>query len=153
MYGWVSSLFTWNYHNTINLLCVNICSVASVMSDSVALWTITHKTLLSTGLSRQEYWSELPCSSRRDLPNPGIELVSLNVSCIGKQIFFTTSTPWEARLLAQSPLIQTGIPRPSFDPIFFWSRNLQRNLIVLGNQSDFTVWHPLSITIWPKTTL
>ena len=73
MYGWVSSLFTWNYHNTINLLCVNICSVASVMSDSVALWTITHKTLLSTGLSRQEYWSELPCPPPWDPPDPGIK--------------------------------------------------------------------------------
>ena len=28
------------------------------------------------GLSRQEYWSGLPCSSPGDLPNPGIELRS-----------------------------------------------------------------------------
>ena len=25
------------------------------------------------GFSRQEYWNGLPCSSPRDLPNPGIE--------------------------------------------------------------------------------
>ena len=29
--------------------------------------------LCPRGLSRQEYWSELPCSPPGDLPNPGIE--------------------------------------------------------------------------------
>ena len=28
---------------------------------------------LSTGLSRQKYWSGLPCPPPGDLPNPGIE--------------------------------------------------------------------------------
>ena len=74
MYGWVSSLFTQNYHNTINLSCVSMCSVTSVVSDSVALWTITHKTLLSTGLSRQEYWSGLPCPPPWDLLTQGSNL-------------------------------------------------------------------------------
>ena len=32
---------------------------------------------LSTGFSRQEYWSGLPYSLPVDLPNPGIELASL----------------------------------------------------------------------------
>ena len=32
---------------------------------------------LSTGFSRQEYWSGLPCPSPGDLPDPGIELASL----------------------------------------------------------------------------
>ena len=29
------------------------------------------------GFSRQEYWSGLPCTSPGDLPDPGIELLSL----------------------------------------------------------------------------
>jgi len=29
------------------------------------------------GFSRQEYWSGLPCPPPGDLPNPGIEAVSL----------------------------------------------------------------------------
>ena len=37
------------------------------------LWTIAHQAPLSTGFSRQEYWSGLPFPSPGDLPNPGIE--------------------------------------------------------------------------------
>ena len=36
-------------------------------------WTIAHQDPLSLGFSRQEYWSELPFPSPRDLPDPGIE--------------------------------------------------------------------------------
>ena len=35
------------------------------------------QALLSMGFFRQEYWNELPYSSPRVLPNPGIERVSL----------------------------------------------------------------------------
>ena len=37
------------------------------------LWTVAHQAPLSMGFSRQEYWSELPCSPPGDLPDPGIE--------------------------------------------------------------------------------
>ena len=43
------------------------------MSDSANLWTIACQAPLSTGFSRQEYWSGLPCLPPGDLPNPGIE--------------------------------------------------------------------------------
>ena len=33
---------------------------------------VAHKAPLSMGFSRQEYWSGLPFSPPRDLPNPGI---------------------------------------------------------------------------------
>ena len=36
-------------------------------------WTIAPQVPLSTGFSRQEYWSGLPFSSPGDLPDPGIE--------------------------------------------------------------------------------
>ena len=41
------------------------------------LWTVTHQASLSTGFSRQEYWSGLPFPSSGDLPDPGINPVSL----------------------------------------------------------------------------
>ena len=36
-------------------------------------WTVAHQAPLSTGFSREEYWSGLPCPSPGDLPNPGIK--------------------------------------------------------------------------------
>ena len=43
----------------------------------MTLWTVTHQAPLSMGFSRQEYWSALPCPPPGDLPDPGIEPVSL----------------------------------------------------------------------------
>ena len=46
------------------------------------------------GFSRQEYWSEWPCPPLRDLPGPGIELVSLTSPVLAGG-FFITITTWE----------------------------------------------------------
>ena len=35
--------------------------------------TVAHQAPLSMGFSWQVYWSGLPCSPPRDLPNPGTE--------------------------------------------------------------------------------
>ena len=50
-----------------------MCVSYSVVSDSATLRTIAHQTPLSTGFSRQEYWSGLLFPSPGDLPNLGIE--------------------------------------------------------------------------------
>ena len=55
------------------------CSVSLVMSDSVTVWIIAHKTPLSMGFSRHEYWSGLPYPLPGDLSNPGIEPRSLTL--------------------------------------------------------------------------
>ena len=65
-------------------MCVISCSI---MSNSVAPWTVACQDPLSMEFSNQEYWSQLPFPPRGDLPNPGTE----PVSCV-----FTTSTTWEA---------------------------------------------------------
>ena len=60
--------------------------------------TVVHQAPLSMGFSRQEYRSELPLLSPRDLPNPGIESVSLMspaLALTGR--FFTARATWEAR--------------------------------------------------------
>ena len=41
------------------------------------LWTVACQAPLSTGFSRQEYWSGLPFPFQGDLPNPGIEPYNL----------------------------------------------------------------------------
>ena len=46
------------------------------------------------GFSRQEYWTGLPFLSLEDLPDPGIEPVSLKSLALAGR-FFTTSTIWD----------------------------------------------------------
>ena len=53
------------------------------------LWTIALQTPLSMEFSRQECWSGLSCPPPGDLPDPGVKLMSLMLSCIGRK--FTTS--------------------------------------------------------------
>ena len=48
---------------------------------------------LSMGISQKDYWSGLPFPTG-DLPNPGIELVSLMSPALAEKIF-TISTTWE----------------------------------------------------------
>jgi len=43
----------------------------------VTPWTIACQAPLSIGFPRQEYWSGLPCPPPRNLPDPGMEPVSL----------------------------------------------------------------------------
>ena len=62
-------------------LCACVC-VCSVVSDSVALWTVAHQAPLSVEFSRQEYWSQLPFPPPRDLPNPGIKTMSLEAHAL-----------------------------------------------------------------------
>ena len=64
----------------------------TVVSDSVqpyGLYTAC-QVPLSMGFSRQEYWSGLQYPSLGDLPNPGIELMSLSPALAGR--FFTISS-------------------------------------------------------------
>ena len=59
------------------------------------LWTAAHQAPLSMGFSRQEYWSGTPYPPSGDLPDPGIEPMSLTSPALAGG-FFATSTSWEA---------------------------------------------------------
>ena len=64
---------------------MNTCLHACVLSRFshvqlfVILWAEALGASLSMGLSRQEYWSALPCPPPGDLPYPGIESMSLQL--------------------------------------------------------------------------
>ena len=47
------------------------------MTNSLRLWTWLARLLCPWGFSRQGYWSGLSCPPPGDLPNPGIEPISL----------------------------------------------------------------------------
>ena len=64
--------------------------MCSVVSNCFATpWNVAHQALLPMEFSRQEYWSRLPFPPPRDIPNTGIEPLSL-------LHWLTTSTTWEA---------------------------------------------------------
>ena len=63
------------------------------MSESFV--TVARQATLSMGLSRQEYWSGLPCPPPGGLPHPGIKPASLTSPALAGR-FFTTSATWEA---------------------------------------------------------
>ena len=69
----------------------------------MTLWTIACQVPLSMEFSRQEYWSEFPCPPPEDLPDLGIKPGSL-ISPALADGFFTTSTTWEALVIALDPL-------------------------------------------------
>ena len=60
----------------------------------VTPWTVAQQAPLSMKLSRQEYWSGLPCPPPGDLPDPGIKPGSFTSPVLAGG-FFATSTPWK----------------------------------------------------------
>ena len=78
-------------------VCVFMCMLSHFRCDQLFAtpWTIALQTPLSMEFSRQEYWSGLPFPSPGDLPDPGIEVVSLTSPALAGR-FCTTSTTWEA---------------------------------------------------------
>ena len=74
------------FRSSFSVCC---CLVNKLCPILVTLWTP-----LSMGFSRQEYWSEMPFPSPRDLPDPGIKLRSLMAPALAGG-FFTTSATWE----------------------------------------------------------
>ena len=76
---------------------LSMLSCFSCVQLFVTPWTKVHQVLLSMGLFRQEYWSGLPCTPPGDLPDPGVQPMSL-VSPTLAGVIFTISTTWEAHV-------------------------------------------------------
>ena len=90
-------------------MSVHACLVASDVSYSVTPWTVT----LQAPLSRQEYWSGLPCPPSGHLPDPGIK-PTLVMSPVLAGRFFTTNPTWEAhKAYLNMPIFYTFITTPS----------------------------------------
>ena len=55
-------------------------------------WTVAHQSPLSMGFSRREYESGLPFPPAGDLPDPGIEPLSLTSPALAGRLFITLQT-------------------------------------------------------------
>ena len=71
--------------STFNHCCGCVSSLSRVQFFEIP-WTRAHQSLLSMGFPRQEYRSELPLLSPKDLPDPRIQLRSPALA----SRFFTT---------------------------------------------------------------
>ena len=105
----------------------------------------THQAPLSEGFSKWEYCSGLTCLPPGDLPDPGSQLESLNISCIEGR-FFTTSTTSVQRssiqLLSRVWLFATP-----------WTAARQASLSMTNFQSLFKRIHQVSGAIQPSHPL
>ena len=71
-------------------VCIHTCTYTrSVVCNSVTPWTTAHQAPLSMEFSRQDYWDGLPFPSPGDLPDPGIESVSLAFPALAGGFFDT----------------------------------------------------------------
>ena len=81
---------------------MSVCS--SYVQLFVTSWTVAHQPPLSMEFSKQDYWSQLSFPTPGNLPNPGIQLMSLAspasagrffsacISCVGRQILHHCAT-------------------------------------------------------------
>ena len=83
--------------NTVVNILQTVCMLAKLLQSYLTLITGTaaHQAPQCTGFCRQEHWSVLPSPPPGDLPDPGIEPVSLMSPALAGR-FFITSTAWEA---------------------------------------------------------
>ena len=122
----------------------------------VTLWTVAHQVPLSMEFSRQEYWSGLPCPPPRDVPNPGIQPMSLMLLAGG---FFTNSATWEA-IFCLTPIqiltVKTikkciqGLTWPCQPALL----NMLLELACFWQKHPFGINNTIhTVTIWPYTLL
>ena len=90
-------------------------------------WTVALQAPVFMGFSRQEYWSGLPCPPPGDLPDPGIELISLKSHTLTGR-FSTTSTSWE--------------------PPILWLRYWKWNEVDISSSSSLCTWRRLCLSLY-----
>ena len=69
-------------HAKLLQLCLTLCDPVNC----------SRQVPLSTGFSRQEHWSGLPCPPPGDLPDPGIEPASSMSPALAGSFVATTAT-------------------------------------------------------------
>ena len=126
----------WEVDKAFGLLSSWVLSCLSRVWLSGTLWTVAHQAPLSMVLSRQEYWSGLPCPPPGDLSIPGIEPASLALA--GR--FFTPEPLGKSSSHLDLQLMQDGAaPLPSRrwwgskgEQLGEWSLNTEQELPPLG---------------------
>ena len=135
-------------------MCLPSCF--SCVRLSATPWTAACQVPLSMGFPRQEQWIGLPFLSTRDLPNPGIQPVSLMSPALAGG-FFTTSATWEG------PIKNTKIQSfglcgrgQGWDDLGEWHWNMYIIICETNRQSRFDAWYRMlgaGALGWPRGML
>ena len=107
----------------------NVLSRFSRVRLFVTLWTVARQAPWDS--PGKNYWSGLPCPPPGDLPDPGIEPMSLP-ALAGR--FFTTSAPWETQ--APGPLYNQELSTPNILILAFRLKS-QGDSSVVGRKKGF----------------
>ena len=67
-------------------MCACMLSRFSHVQLFVTPWTVAHQASLSMGILQARIQERIAMPSSRDLPGPGIELVSLTSTCSGRWV-------------------------------------------------------------------
>ena len=119
--------------------CAYMLSRFSHAQLIATLWTVAHQASLSMGFSRQEYWSAFPCPPSGDLPDPGIEPVSLVSPALAAGFFHIRAT-----LEAQKVVVQFSSVQLLSRVLLFmtpWNTAHQASLCITNPQSVLTHVH------------
>ena len=83
--------------------CMLSCFGHVQLCKAPALWTVAFQAPLAVGFSRQKHCSGLSCPPAGDLPNPGIEPMSLMSPALAVGFFFflPQAPPWKLMLWLQ----------------------------------------------------
>ena len=100
LFGCTRSLM-WHVGSLVVYVCV-CARMHSVVSNSATPWTVARQAPLSTGFSRQEYWSRMSFPSPEDLSDPGIEPVSLVSPALAGGFFTFWTILVACRLLVEA---------------------------------------------------
>ena len=71
--GTVQSVGGGGRLSQFNKICKHLCLGAQSCPTLCDPWTVAHQAPLSMEVSRQEYWSGLPCPPPGVVPSPGME--------------------------------------------------------------------------------
>ena len=106
------------------------------MSDSfVTLWIVARQAPLSLPFPRQEYWSRLPFPPPGDLPDSGIEPVSLLSPALAARLFIT-KPPWKSWFIVNLYFLPSFL-LPSPPSLLFGS-----SYLILQKPGITVSWHP-----------
>ena len=95
---WFQQLMTHPFYKSQNLVRACMLSLFSSVWLCAIPWTVARQAPLYVGFSRQDYWSGLPFPSQGNLPDPGIEPVSLKSPASARSSLLL-EPPWKPEFL------------------------------------------------------